>query len=75
MSTFQRERYANEPSIVLRAVADDRSVTVCAFRGSGTVLLSFDAPGTSFTRHLPAGEARALAAELIAAADAIEAAQ
>jgi len=70
VSTFQRERYANEPSIVLRAVADDRSVTVCAFRG--TVLLSFDAPGTSFTRHLPAGEARALAAELIAAADAAQ---
>lgn len=74
-TTFRRERLNDESSIlfgdiVQRAVNDNHSMTVCAFR-HGSVILSFDAPGIGINRHLSAAEARAIGNELIAAANAI----
>lgn len=70
MFTRQRSDFGSD-LIVFRAY-DDGVMSVCAFRDD-TLLISFDDGASRFARHLTKEAARAIAAELVAAADAIEA--
>lgn len=67
--TFERTDICGN-LMVFRAATTDASI--CAF-SDRTLLLSFDEGQSRYGRHMTAQFARALAAELLAAADACEA--
>ena len=68
---FTRKRYDDDSVLVKRAATEDGCVSVCAVR-SGSVMLTFTDGDYSIGKHMTPAEARAIAAELVAACEAIE---